>query len=124
MQINHRPGPAKPYFWKGLRTRAEYGASKVSPESTPAGPGVFADCARGANWLFARILSGRSAADCSHFPNAAMCKRPSLTCVLKLQHFGKYRKLAEQGAVKFLRIRGERRSTNAIRTRREALHAT
>ena len=29
MQINHRPGPAKPYFWKGLSTRAKYGMSMV-----------------------------------------------------------------------------------------------
>jgi hypothetical protein len=29
MQIDHRPGPRKAYFWKGLRTRAKYGASMV-----------------------------------------------------------------------------------------------
>jgi hypothetical protein len=28
MQIDHRPGPSKPQFWKGLRTRAKYGTRK------------------------------------------------------------------------------------------------
>ena len=42
-QIDHRPGPSKPQFWKGLRTRAKYDTRMI--DSFTQRPGAY--CTKG-----------------------------------------------------------------------------